>query len=169
MSRSSVFDLSAQLHFPKFTAREIRTLLLFMRDHKRYPSSASALSISFAFANLSSSSGMEPYHSLPIFTHGILNAEYWSLARAQRHVSTTKSNKNLPNPHSRQSDDSSSKTGEITTYRLGIFPKVTAQVTSFSSHSWWELVNTGVRCSWSDLAQLNGRQDLGWITVAGKT
>lgn len=107
MSRPSVFDLSSQSHFQQ-TCREHREKLnaicCFTRDHKRYPSSASAL---FVFVR---SFAMHPHLLLAwkftilclyLRTHTALlfDANLLSLVistRSRNQLSTTKINKILP-------------------------------------------------------------------------
>ena len=132
MSRPSVFDLSSQSHFQQILSRTSRnnwTLLLLLLGttndtlHRRRRFS---FFCSFALhTSLSpSSSGMEIYHSLPIFEKHTAScyAElfWWLSTRSRISINNKNPTKIYPQiPISRRS----SQFGEITTHRLGIFLK----------------------------------------------
>lgn len=137
MSRPSVFDLSSQSHFQQHVAdiEKIERFCCFTRDHKRYPSSASALSFYRSFAFLQGppifSSGMEhlPFSAYIRNTHGIFTMPALSLVIKYALTKSVINNKNptkicpkfkvFPSPvitHTIRGRG-------MTTHSLGIFPK----------------------------------------------
>jgi hypothetical protein len=180
MSRPSVLDLLLSVAFPANPVADIEKQLnafaAFTRDHKRYPPSASALFVlvcSFAL-HLSHfySSGMELYHSLPIFEKhtAFCYAKSLVISTRSRISINNKINKNLPPNYSHWS----SQFGEITTHRLGKFPTKWLQETTFFFFSLAKGVGSTLE-KWpeleqSSIVQMEGREPglAGWITVAGR-